>query len=240
MRSTPIRCAVFDIDDTLYLERDYVRSGFRAVDEWALGNLGMSGFFEQAWSAFERGARNTVFNEVLRKLGAEPTEALIDTLVRTYRDHAPQIDLLADARHCLDRLAGHVAVGVVTDGPVASQRAKATALGLSRWSHVTVFTAELGDGFHKPHPRPFEVIERATGCAGAECLYVADNPVKDFQGPKHLGWKTVRVRRPASLHRNVPSDHYVDVEILDLWQLEAALRMPASLPRSDENEATRA
>ena len=26
---------MLDVDDTLYLERDYVRSGFRAVGQWA-------------------------------------------------------------------------------------------------------------------------------------------------------------------------------------------------------------
>ncbi len=29
----PLTVAVFDLDDTLVLERDYVRSGFRAVGE---------------------------------------------------------------------------------------------------------------------------------------------------------------------------------------------------------------
>ena len=30
----PVHTVVFDLDDTLFAERDYVLSGFRAVDEW--------------------------------------------------------------------------------------------------------------------------------------------------------------------------------------------------------------
>ena len=45
-RMKPV-CVVFDVDDTLYLERDYVRSGFRAVGVWASRWLGLSGFAER-------------------------------------------------------------------------------------------------------------------------------------------------------------------------------------------------
>ena len=32
-------CVVFDIDDTLYLERDYAFSGFEAVGRWVAARL---------------------------------------------------------------------------------------------------------------------------------------------------------------------------------------------------------
>ena len=37
-------CVVFDIDDTLYLERDYVLSGFAAVGPWARDWLAIPDF----------------------------------------------------------------------------------------------------------------------------------------------------------------------------------------------------
>ena len=52
---------VFDLDDTLYLERDYVRSGFRAVDAW-LASRGILGFFGEAWANFENGLRGKAFD----------------------------------------------------------------------------------------------------------------------------------------------------------------------------------
>jgi len=55
---------VFDLDDTLYLERDYVRSGFRAVDAW-LASRGILGFFGEAWANFENGLRGKAFDRAL-------------------------------------------------------------------------------------------------------------------------------------------------------------------------------
>ncbi|MDB5525364.1 MAG: putative hydrolase of the superfamily, partial [Rhizobium sp.] len=32
---------VFDLDDTLYLERDFARSGFRATGDWLKNTMGI-------------------------------------------------------------------------------------------------------------------------------------------------------------------------------------------------------
>ena len=97
-----------------------------------------------------------------------------------------------------------------------SQRAKAEALGLDRWIETMVFTAELGPEFGKPHPRAFELVQERTGVPGSRCIYVADNPAKDFDAPHALGWRTVRIRRPAALHSEVESNERVDLEVTDL------------------------
>ena len=222
IRSTG-RCVVFDIDDTLYLERDYVRSGFRAVGQWAARELGIPDFFERAWDRFSEGTRGTIFNRVLEAVGRAPGDADIAAMVAVYRAHRPDIELLADARACLERLRGKMPLGVVTDGPLESQRAKAGALGLAAFADPIVFTAELGAGFGKPHPRAFRRIERQTGLSGPACAYVADNPHKDFAGPKGLGWATIRVRRPGALHHDAPSGTDVDVERSDLSNLTDVL-----------------
>lgn len=212
----------FDLDDTLYLERDYVYSGFRAVAECAATCLNIDDFFERAWSSFERGDRRTIFDTVLVQHGVPPNPALIDMLVATYRSHIPDIALLPDVIPCLDGLS-HVKLAVVTDGPRESQRAKAEALGVRRWINTLVFTAELGDGYGKPHPRAFSLVERLTGCNGPSCMYLADNPAKDFAGPSSRGWMTVRIRRRGSLHEDIPSGSDVDLEIAELSELRSAL-----------------
>ncbi|HKY68785.1 MAG TPA: HAD family hydrolase, partial [Acidimicrobiales bacterium] len=219
------RLVVLDIDDTLYLERDYVRSGFTAVGSWARTELGVDDLGDRAWAAFESGTRRTIFDEALAGSGLDPTIAadVVPRLVEVYRSHSPTIELLADARAWLDALAPHVALAVVTDGPLASQQAKAEALLLSRWADLIVFTETLGPGRGKPHPEAFEQLEREVGLTGAACAYVADNPAKDFLAPHRLGWRTVRVRRPGGLHADVPSGADVDAEISSLAELDTAL-----------------
>jgi putative hydrolase of the HAD superfamily len=217
------RLVVLDIDDTLYLERDYVRSGFIAVDAWAHNELGVDGLGERAWAAFESGVRRTIFDEALAAVGVDGAPNLVPRLVEVYRSHVPTIEMLADAREWLDGLAPHIAVAVVTDGPLASQQAKAEALVIARWADFVVFTESLGPGHGKPHPAAFEHLERELGVSGDRCAYVADNPAKDFVAPHRLGWRTVRVRRPGGLHAEVPSGEDVDAEITSLADLDAAL-----------------
>lgn len=216
-----VRCVVFDIDDTLYLERDYVRSGFRAVDVWVTETFSRKGFFDVAWRLFMEGKRGTVFNEALPAVGVEPKFEAVNEMVALYRGHQPAISLLPDAVRCLDRLrATGRALACLSDGPLASQQAKAAALGAGAWCDPIILTAAYGEGFGKPHPRGFVQISERVGVDAADCVYVADNPAKDFAGPKQLGWRTVRVRRAGSLHEIVPSKGDVDIEFKDLELLK--------------------
>jgi len=217
------RLVAFDMDDTLYLERDYVRSGFAAVGEWARRELGVQDLGDRAWAAFEGGARGRIFDEVLDACGFRDDTSVVPRLVDVYRSHAPAIELLDDVRTWLAAPPTGVALAVVTDGPLASQRAKAAALGLASWAHPIVFTEALGPGRGKPHPAAFECVEAATGLAAAACAYVADNPAKDFSGPRRRGWRTVRVRRTGSLHAGTGSGDDVDAEIAGFEALDDAL-----------------
>lgn len=227
-----VACVAVDLDDTLFLERAYVRSGFEAVGAWAEQALGIPGFAERAWAAFEAGRRGDVFDRVLRAAGVRPTRSVVAELIRRYRAHAPRLSILPDARAALDALRGAVRVAAVTDGPLVAQQAKVAAIGLERWAAPIVYTAELGPGFGKPHPRAFALVERAAGARGPECVYVADNPAKDFAGPAARGWTTVRIRRPGGLHAAAPSGPDVRIEIARLDALPPLLGLGLGLARA--------
>jgi len=203
---------VFDLDDTLYLERNYVRSGFRAVGRFLEKEFSQDGFFSVAWEEFEMGRRGDIFDRALERLDGPPVDCPIQELVTVYRRHVPELSLESDARACLDDLDGKVTLALVTDGPLASQKSKAKALKLVRWIEHLVFTADLSPGLGKPHPRAFELVQERAGFEGEACIYVADNPLKDFFGPQRLGWKTLRIRRPGGLHSHENSDSQVDSE----------------------------
>jgi len=212
------RAVILDLDDTLFLERDYVLSGMTAVGTHVAASRGVEGFAETATELFAGGVRGTTFNQALERLGIAPTAELVAELVDVYRRHAPTIRLLPDAARLIARLDGRY-LGVVTDGPLDSQRAKAHAVGAPAWAELIVYTAELGPGFGKPHQLAFSMHEDRAGLAGPEFTYIADNPTKDFAGPKSLGWATIRIRRPESLHAERASGRDVDREIVSLDEL---------------------
>jgi putative hydrolase of the HAD superfamily len=213
----------FDVDDTLYLERDYVRSGFAAVGELIALRFGVEDFAARAWELFASGARHTVFNRVLDQLNIPQSQDLVGTLVETYRAHEPSIQLLPDAREAMNAATARARIAVVTDGPVRSQRAKVRVLELGRWTPHLVVTAELGRQFVKPSPLAFSSLQALLGEPSSCCYYVADNPLKDFAGPKSLGWTTIRVRRPGSLHESIDSAADVDHEGTNLAELSGCL-----------------
>ncbi len=76
---------VFDIDDTLYLERDYASSGFEAVDDWLREQKHVSGFADAAKRLFTDGRRGDIFDVALTTLGVANIAALVPQLVDVYR-----------------------------------------------------------------------------------------------------------------------------------------------------------
>lgn len=196
---------VFDIDDTLYLERDYVRSGFNAVDEWARETMSLKGVGDQAWKLFLEGGRKSTLNDSFTILGRRLSDQETSDVVAVYRGHKPAINLCADARAALERLCHNSKIAIITDGPPVSQRAKVAALGLEAFADPIIITGEHGTGWHKPGMHSFAYVESVFGATPERCVYVADNPLKDFISPSQRGWRTVRIRRPGGLHATSPS-----------------------------------
>lgn len=200
---------VFDLDDTLYLERDFALSGFRAAGDWLERTTGESGLAQVCLSLFDSGRRKFVFDEAIDILGIPRTDNLVSRLVNVYRFHSPDIALAHDADRYLRRSPDSVSFAIITDGIASTQSAKVRALGLDRLVDHVIYTGAWGTGFYKPHPRAFKEIEVWFGKSGPELVYVADNPVKDFLAPKALGWWTVKVLRPERIHHlGAPSREY--------------------------------
>ena len=194
------RLVVLDVDDTLYLERDYVHSGFHAVDGVVSTKFGVEGFFATAWPAFLNGQRRTIFNQALQSLGVPDTDEIVSSLVQAYRTHTPTISLMPDAEEFLRLQRPEAHLAVITDGPVDSQRAKVEALGLPELVDAIILTGERGPDWGKPSPRAFTELQEQFGMKAADCTYYGDNPIKDFGGPALLGWNTVRIQRVGGLH----------------------------------------
>ncbi|KQX27792.1 MULTISPECIES: HAD family hydrolase [unclassified Ensifer] len=220
---------VFDLDDTLYLERDFALSGFKAADAWLANHIGAEGFAGFCEAAAASGQSGRVFDTALAAMGIAVNEVLVTQLVGVYRGHRPEIALADDARRYLERArAGRRAI--ITDGPAATQQAKVKALGLEALVDRVIFTDLWGREFWKPHARAYEAIEAWAELTPDNLVYVADNPVKDFVTPRRRGWKTVMVAREERVHRiAAPHEaHQADRRISDLDELDDALRSLAA------------
>ncbi len=215
---------VFDLDDTLYLERDYVRSGFQAVGAWLL-ERGAPGFFDVAWRLFERGIRGTIFDRALGQVGLPATPERVAELVQVYRDHTPTLTLADDVDRVFHELRqGGRRLALLTDGYLEVQRRKVAALALEPRLDTAVFSDAFGRENWKPSPVPYEAVMQSLGCAPDRCVYVGDNPRKDFTSPRRLGWGAVRLVRDGGEHANAPDDpasppHHTIRTLLELLPL---------------------
>jgi putative hydrolase of the HAD superfamily len=217
-----IKAWIFDLDDTLYPELDYVRSGFRVVGEWAEKRLGLSQPIVQTelQSLFEAGFRSDSFQWWLADRALP--EDLLPEMVRTYRDHPPRISLFPETGRVLDALKKTSLLGLVTQGRRTAQEAKIRALGLDRWMDAVVILGEEDRAGWKPNREPFDRALAMLSVAGGDAAYVGDNPQKDFRGAREAGLRTVRIRRPGGLHAGEePADDKdaPDREIRSLDQL---------------------
>lgn len=223
-----IPAVIFDLDDTLYPEHAFVRSGFAEAGRWLQAQQGVAGLAAEAGRLFAEGRRGRIFDEALLALGVAPAPALVARLVAVYRSHVPQLELYADAAWALDHCGARGRLGLLTDGYAATQRNKVAALGIAARFQAMVFTDDHGRENWKPSPAPFQRIALALDCPAAACVYVGDNPAKDFVAPNRLGWRTVHLRRAggeyaAVIPEGLPADHRAQRAITSLRELGGLL-----------------
>jgi putative hydrolase of the HAD superfamily len=222
-----LKAIVFDLDDTLYAERDYVLSGFRAVSRWVQSRLGISEHdaFIEFRRSFDAGARSDTFDRWLVGRGFADN-GLVAQMVTVYRDHVPEISPTPGTEEILKRLRSQYRLGLLSDGDLSVQRGKLRQLGLSDLFDAVLFTAECGPGDSKPSVRPFEIMLRRLAVPGRDSVYVADNPAKDFLGARRAAMHTIRIRAQNGIYGHLEpayDDHAADDEIGRVAELEACL-----------------
>ena len=210
-----ITTVIFDLDDTLYDEIEYCKSGFAAVAEF-LANSSESVSADPAMAPaetrristafqeqFSKGNRTKTFNAVLDELEIGSEDELILELIEVYRRHKPKITLPPDSRDALCELSTKYTLALLTDGFLPGQQFKVQALGIEKYFKSIVYTEQLGREFWKPSPVGFEKILQSLEARPENTVYIADNEKKDFIAPNKLGFATIQILRPARLHTSV-------------------------------------
>lgn len=213
-----IKVVVFDLDDTLYEELEYVRSGHRAVAQFLAPILLQDPeiIYSELQDALKLG-REGVFDRVLSKY-KKNSKRLIAACLQVYRQHDPQISLSPSTLSCLQQLKDYP-LYVVTDGNIRVQRRKCQALGLDAFMKRCICSWAYGKKCGKPSPYCFLKICSWENVTPEEVVYVSDNPHKDFVGIKPLGFRTIRVQTGPYSQQTFPTAYDAELAISDLTQL---------------------
>ena len=183
-----MKVVVFDLDDTLYKEVDYLRSAYRYIAcQLAASEVEREEIYGTLYGAYSEG--HDAFVALMERYNDKTVTK--ETLLHWYRTHKPQISLTDGCSEFLARLlANGCRLGIITDGRTVTQTNKIAALGLYEYIADEDIVISERFGSEKPSPANYLHFMDKYG-AEARFYYIADNTAKDFIAPNRLGWTTV-------------------------------------------------
>jgi putative hydrolase of the HAD superfamily len=179
---------VFDLDDTLFLEIDFLKSAYRHISKMIFPRLNKD-IFEEMWERYQN--KENVFQWLMNQYRDQIPELTIDRLLTEYREHNPDIeptegvaDFLAESNR------RNVLMAIITDGRSLTQRNKLKALNILPYFKDIIISEEFGS--EKPDKRNY--IYFTEKYPQAEFYFFGDNTSKDFLTPHKLGWTTICIK----------------------------------------------
>ena len=226
-----IHAILFDLDDTLYPENEFVLSGYRAVarEAAARGECEYETAFDCMQTLFCAAGRKEVFPGLLARFpGFKMT---LENMVSVYREHVPEINLFPGYRSFLEELGNNYRLGMITDGLPYVQRGKVRALGIEGLFEKIVYSWDYGEERQKPHIYPFVLMLETLRVTPQAALFVGDNPEKDGRGAIGAGIIYVRVEHPANEIERCPrlfidANRDVRAPMSDYYVIESLLQLP--------------
>jgi putative hydrolase of the HAD superfamily len=189
---------VFDLDDTLYSERDFEKSGI----EFVYDNLNIK------YISLET-ILNNRNNWIELIINGSNNQITLQMVLDIYRNHFPTIELYKDVKVFLEKLLSEgIEMSLITDGRSITQRNKLRALGIDSIFKNIVISEEVNS--EKPSEYNFMMVMENNNHA-ENYIYIADNPNKDFITPNKLGWTSIcLLDRGQNVHKqnfNISSDY---------------------------------
>lgn len=190
---------VLDLDDTLYPEYGYKLSGIRAVCDR------IADLYPQYRSDGLMLEADPESSHWLEQLCAfcDFNDDEKQSLLWLYRLHTPNLNGSMPSEKLKRLMQPFAARVLISDGRSITQRQKLKALGLlDAFDSILISEACQSE---KPDGKRFTEVQQAY--PGKSCIYVGDNPAKDFLAPNRLGWLTVGILpQEHPIHRHRPQD----------------------------------
>lgn len=175
---------VFDLDDTLYKEIEYVKSAYIYINKYIRSRFGLD-FSLQIQECIDDDIN---FFDYIKLQLHYKHDFSIEKYLELYRFHYPKISLSIDTSEFLEKISDkNIGFSIITDGRSISQNNKIEALGIKHLAQNIIISEETG--YEKPNLNNFKIIEKIY--PQKKLLYIADNTNKDFLAPNILKWDTI-------------------------------------------------
>ncbi|HVX50602.1 MAG TPA: HAD family hydrolase, partial [Chitinophagaceae bacterium] len=189
---------VFDLDDTLYDEIDFLKSAYNNISRVLMPYTGIN-IYEEMLARYHN--NENVFYWVVNNYKKAANFLSIHWLLAQYREHEPDITLRTDADKFLTMAKSyHIPAGLITDGRGSTQRNKLKALKIDSYFKDIIISEEFGSA--KPDKRNYLFFNLKY--PGKTFYFFGDNTEKDFETPNNLGWITYCIKdRGHNIHKQV-------------------------------------
>jgi putative hydrolase of the HAD superfamily len=176
---------VFDLDDTLFPEYDFLQSGYRQIASLLMAVAGAD-LYNDMLRRYNN--KENVFSWLVDAYRSADSRITMEWLLKIYREHLPDISLdKATARFLHQLKEKAIPAALVTDGRSLTQRNKLKALGIENYFSEIIISEEFGS--EKPDERNYLYFQHKYH--DKEFYFFGDNTAKDFIVPARLGWRTV-------------------------------------------------
>lgn len=191
----------YDLDDTLYDEVDFVKSGFKEISNY----LKDEKYYSFMCEVFESEGSGKVFDKLIEKFSLDVN---INKLIEIYRFHTPSIVLPKESLEILE-FARDFETAMISDGNYIMQKNKFEALGLNSFIEYPIFTDFYNT--KKPELKAYQMVMDKYKDE-KKFVYISDNPKKDFKAVSELGWIGIRYKNCVGIYKDFKNDTDYEVE----------------------------
>jgi len=212
---------IFDLDDTLIAERDFLLSGYRAIARKLYREIGSDEELTYGIMA-DAPSGSAAFDRAIAATGGRRD---ISWMLDIYRTHLPVLNPLPGVDDTLRELRRRgVGMGILTEGRHTTQLHKIIASGLLRYMTAPpmVVAPASREGVAG---KDFACYVARNGIKARHLIAVGDNPAKDFAQPNTLGWLTVAI---AARSCNIHPQHWSSFPVVNSPRLiiDSIIRLP--------------
>lgn len=206
-----MKVIIFDLDDTLYNEKDFVYGGFKEVASYLESEYKINNekIYLRMLDILKVEGRGKIFNRICDEYNFDEA---IPQLVEVYRRAKPDLKLYEDAERFLNQNIGKYKFGLITDGLCYVQWNKIKLLNIEQYFDEIIVTDDHGKDFWKPSKGPYIKMSQILNIPFHEMVYIGDNPNKDFYAAKQLGMLTIRIIRDEGDHMKVFLDEEYEAD----------------------------
>lgn len=220
-----VKAFIFDLDDTLYPQKEYSRQCLFATAGYISKVSGVSvELIEKKFNEIldKNGIEyKYTFNDLFEAIGFDGMPYL-KKILELFRACKPKLELFDNALEVLTKLNDNFRLALLTDGYEKVQYFKVKELGLNDFFEEILVTFTLGEENRKPSVMPYQIMLEKLGLEPFECVYVGNDPKRDFIACKRLGMKSLRINQGDYKDLFLGQEHDADFcvnDIIDIMDL---------------------